>query len=61
MVGFPTLVNPCFCQMARAGSAISCIRSLPTRASQRLSGSTLGDGMDWMIRNIVSVLAQSVA
>ena len=32
----------------------------PTRASQRLNGSALGDGMDWMMRRSCSVLATSV-
>ncbi|OCB01539.1 hypothetical protein BBC27_03415 [Acidithiobacillus ferrivorans] len=41
--------------------SISSRRSLPILASQRLSGSTLGEGMDWMTRNRVSVLAQSVS
>src|SRR6266568_3442179 len=36
------------------------MRSCPTFASQRLKGSALGEGMDWMMRNRPSVLEQSI-
>ena len=44
-----------------SGSWVSWMRSYATFASQRLNRSALGDGMDWMIRNSVSVFTASVA
>src|SRR5258708_3589621 len=41
--------------MASSGFSISSIRSLPTRASQRLNGSALGLGIDWISRKTPSV------
>ena len=47
--------------MLISGFCISCIRSYPTFASNCLKGSALGDGIDWIIRNSVSVSATSVS
>jgi hypothetical protein len=44
----------------RDGSAVSWMRSNPTFASHCLNGSAFFEGMDWMMRNSVSMLAQSV-
>src|SRR3989344_2809785 len=46
--------------IASSGSAVSSSRSYPTRASHSLNGSALGEGIDWMIRSMVSVSAISV-
>src|ERR1035441_9143617 len=44
--------------MASSGFSISSSRSLPTRASQRLNGSALGLGIDWMRRKRPSMVQQ---
>jgi hypothetical protein len=43
--------------MPSSGFSISSRRSLPIRASHRLNGSALGEGIDWMVLNTVSVSA----